>query len=65
MESSAGAAAEKDGIRVTARKPATTPASERLQNVDTKMCAANDDMRTFLHVTRNLAIFRTLASGGD
>jgi hypothetical protein len=58
MESSTGEAAEKDGIRVTARKPATTPpASKRLRNVDTKMCAANDDMRTFLHVIRNLLSF--------
>jgi hypothetical protein len=67
MESSAGAAAEKDRIRVTARKPATTPpASKRLRNVDTKMCAANDDMRTFLHVTRNLLSFaRSQASGTD
>src|SRR6266566_2796946 len=67
MESSAGAAAEKDGIRVTARKPATTPpASKRLHNVDTKMCAANDDMRTFLQVTRNLLSFaRSQASGTD
>jgi len=48
MESSAGAAAEKDGIRVTARKPATTPpASKRLRNVDTEMRAANDDIRRF------------------
>jgi len=67
MESSVGAAAEKDGIRVTARKPATTPPpSKRLHNVDTKMCAANDDMRTFLHVTRNLLSFaRSQASGTD
>src|SRR5580704_7693974 len=65
MESSA--AAEKDGIRVTARKPATTPpASKRLRNVDSKMCAANDDVRTFLHVTRNLLSFaRSQASGTD
>jgi hypothetical protein len=64
MESSASAAAEKDGrIRVTARKPATTPpASKRLRNVDAKMCAANDDMRTFLRVTRNA---RSQASGTD
>src|SRR5258708_38390999 len=48
MESSTGAATEKDGIRVTARKPATTPpASKRLRNVDTKMCAANDDIGVF------------------
>jgi hypothetical protein len=48
MESSAGAATEKDGIRVTARKPATTPpASRRLGNVDTKMCVANDDIGVF------------------
>jgi hypothetical protein len=67
MESSAGAAAEKDGIRVTARKPATTPpASKRLRNVDTEMCAANHDTRTFLHVTRNLLSFaRSQASGTD
>src|SRR5215475_10477094 len=67
MESSAGAAAQKDGIRVTARKPATTPpASKRLGNVDTKTCAANDDMRTFLHVTQNLLSFaRSQASGTD
>jgi hypothetical protein len=67
MESSAGAAAEKDRIRVTARKPATTPpASKRLRNVDTKMCAANNDMRTFLHVTRNLLSFaRAQAPGTD
>ena len=68
MESSASAAAEKDGrIRVTARKPATTPpASKRLRNVDAKMSAANDDMRTFLRVTRNLFSFaRSQASGTD
>src|SRR5215470_10122532 len=48
MESSTGAATEKDGIRATARKPATTPpASKRLRNVDTKMCAANDDIGVF------------------
>jgi len=33
---------------VTVRKPATTPpASKRLRNVDTKMCAANDDISVF------------------
>jgi hypothetical protein len=48
MESSTGAATEKDGIRVTARKPATTPpASKWLLTVDTKMCAADDDIGVF------------------
>src|ERR1700730_13911400 len=48
MESSTGAATETDGIRVTARTPATTPpASKRLRNVDPKMCAANDDIGVF------------------
>src|SRR6516165_5031811 len=48
MESPAGAATEKVGIRVTARKPATTPpASKRLRNVDTKSRAANDDISLF------------------
>jgi hypothetical protein len=62
---------QKSGLsavaRVAARKPATTPpASNRLRNVDTKMCAANDDTRTFLHVTRNLLSFaRSQVSGTD
>jgi hypothetical protein len=48
MESSAGAAAEKDEIRVTARKPTTTPpASKRFRNVDTKIWAASDDIDVF------------------
>jgi hypothetical protein len=48
MESSASAATEKDGITVTARKPATTlPASKRLRKVDTRMCVANDDIGVF------------------
>jgi hypothetical protein len=67
MESSAGAAAEKDGIRATATKPVTTPlASKRPRNVDIKVGAANDDMRSVLHVTRNLLAFaRSQASGTD
>src|SRR5580692_5281799 len=48
MESAGGAAAEIDGTRATARKPATTPtAGKRLRNVDTNMCAANDDIGIF------------------
>jgi hypothetical protein len=47
MEST-GAAVEKDGTKATARKPATTPlASNRPRNVDTKLCAANDDIGIF------------------
>ena len=48
MESVPNAATQKGGIRVTTRKPATTPlTSKRLRNVGTHICDANGDIGVF------------------
>src|SRR5437667_7563455 len=48
MESVPDAATQKGGIRVTTRKPATTPlSSRRLRNVDTHICDLNGDIGVF------------------
>src|SRR5262245_37811756 len=47
MESVPNAATQKGGIRVTKRKPATTPLPKRLRNVGTNICDANCDIGVF------------------
>src|SRR5258706_12503438 len=48
MESVPDAATQKGGMRVTTRKPATTPlSSKRLRNVGTHICDANGDIGVF------------------
>src|SRR5215475_1371330 len=48
MESVPDAATQKGGIRVTTRKPATTPlTNKRLRNVGTHICDANGDIGVF------------------
>src|SRR5215510_13986614 len=48
MESVPNAATQKGEIRVTARKPATTPlSSKRLRNIGTHICDANGDIGVF------------------
>src|SRR5205814_3073177 len=54
MEFVPNAATQKGGIRVTTRKPATTPlTSKRLRNVGTHICDANGDMAFSPDITTN------------
>src|SRR5256885_14943596 len=63
MESVPNAATQKGGIRVTTRKPATTPlSSKRLRNVGNHICDANGDIGVFSPHHNEPRVYQRLAS---